>query len=76
MQDTAKTLEIYREAMYPTLAAQRINSIVEDNASPHNNDKIRESHRDHQVTRLTSSPHIPTSFPSPPIMFSHHPPHQ
>ena len=47
MQDTAKTLEIYEEALYPTLLQQGINSIVEDNASPHNNQTIRDSHRRH-----------------------------
>ena len=49
MQDTAKTLEIYEEALYPTLARLGINSIVEDNASPHNNQDIRDNHRRHQV---------------------------
>ena len=49
MQDTAKTLQIYADALYPTLARLDINSIVEDNASPHNNDKIRESHQQHGV---------------------------
>ena len=47
MQDTAKTLEIYAEALYPTLRRFNINSIVEDNASPHNNDEIRASHEAH-----------------------------
>lgn len=49
MQDTAKTLEIYEDALYPTLLQQGINSIVEDNASPHNNQSIRDSHRRHAV---------------------------
>ena len=49
MQDTAKTLEIYEEALYPALRKYGINSIVEDNASPHNNDTIRASHRRHGV---------------------------
>ena len=49
MQDTAKTLQIYTNALYPTLTRLNINSIVEDNASPHNNDAIRESHRQHGV---------------------------
>ena len=47
MQDTSKTLEIYADALYPALREQRIKHIVEDNASPHNNDAIRESHREH-----------------------------
>ena len=47
MQDTAKTLEIYRENLYPTLQRLGLNAIVEDNASPHNNQTIRDSHREH-----------------------------
>ena len=46
MQDTSKTLEIYQEALYPTLQEWGLDEIVEDNASPHNNDVIRQSHRD------------------------------
>ena len=46
MQDTEKTLEIYREALYPTLREWGLDQIVEDNASPHNNDTIRQSHID------------------------------
>ena len=49
MQDTAKTLEIYAEALYPTLTRLHLDSIVEDNASPHNNDAIRASHIAHNV---------------------------
>ena len=49
MQDTAKTLEIYEEALYPTLTRFGIDEIVEDNASPHNNNSIRDSHRNHNV---------------------------
>ena len=49
MQNTSKTLEIYEDALYPTLRQQVINSIVEDNASPHNNQAIRDSHRRHGV---------------------------
>ena len=49
MQDTAKTLEIYAEALYPTLREWGMDEIVEDNASPHNNDAIRQSHRDNNV---------------------------
>ncbi len=49
MQDTAKTLSIYREALYPTLRQFGIDEIVEDNASPHNNDAIRASHTDNNV---------------------------
>lgn len=46
MQDTSKTLEIYSEALYPTLREWGLDEIVEDNASPHNNDDIRRSHHD------------------------------
>ena len=49
MQDTAKTLEIYAKALYPTLRRLGINEIVEDNASPHNNDDIRQSHTDNHA---------------------------
>ena len=49
MQDTAKTLQIYADALYPTLTRLRINHIVEDNASPHNNDRIRQAHIDNNV---------------------------
>ena len=49
MQDTNKTLEIYERALYPCLRANGMDSIVEDNASPHNNVTIRESHRRHGV---------------------------
>ena len=49
MQDTNKTLEIYNEALYPAMTRFGIDELVEDNASPHNNDKIRQSHRDNNV---------------------------
>ena len=49
MHDTAKTLQIYRDALYPTLRRWGMRDVVEDNASPHNNDVIRESHRDNNV---------------------------
>ena len=49
MQDTAKTLEIYNTALYPTMASLHIDQLVEDNASPHNNEKIRESHHRHNI---------------------------
>ena len=49
MQDTEKTLEIYREALYPKMRQQGLDQLVEDNASPHNNDTIRASHRDHNI---------------------------
>ena len=49
MQDTQKTIEIYEEALYPTLARYGLDEIVEDNASPHNNETIRASHRAHNV---------------------------
>ena len=40
MQDTSKTLEIYNEALYPTMRRLVLRDVVEDNASPHNNDDI------------------------------------
>ena len=49
MQDTNKTLEIYNEALYPTMRRLGLDEIVEDNASPHNNDDIRASHRDNNI---------------------------
>jgi len=49
MQDTSKTLEIYNAVLYPTLAEWNMDQIVEDNASPHNNDTIRRSHDDNNV---------------------------
>lgn len=50
MQDTAKTLQIYEEALYPTMRRLGLTQLVEDNASPHNNEKIRERHRRHGVS--------------------------
>ena len=38
MQDTKKTLEIYREFLYPRMRELGLKDLVEDNASPHNND--------------------------------------
>ena len=50
MQDTTKTLEIYEDVLYPALTRLGLDSIiVEDNASPHNNEEIRNSHRRHNV---------------------------
>ena len=49
MQDTAKTLEIYREALYPTMRSNHLTQLVEDNVSPHNNQTIRDSHRANNV---------------------------
>ena len=49
MQDTAKTLEIYNEALYPTMRRLGLNDLVEDNASPHNNADIRQSHQEHNI---------------------------
>ena len=49
MQDTAKTLQIYQEALYPTLRQFGLDEIVEDNASPHNNESIRASHQANNV---------------------------
>ena len=49
MQDTKKTLSIYSNALYPTMQRYGLDEIVEDNASPHNNDQIRASHDDHHI---------------------------
>ena len=49
MQDTAKTIAIYDEALYPTLTRLGLDQVVEDNASPHNNDTIRASHTERDV---------------------------
>ena len=49
MQDTQKTLDIYEEALYPAMQDWGIDQLVEDNASPHNNNTIRESHTRHRV---------------------------
>ena len=49
MQDTVKTLEIYEEALYPTMRRAGLTQLVEDNASPHNNQTIRDSHRAHNI---------------------------
>ena len=49
MQDTAKTLEIYEQALYPTMARHGLDQLVEDNASPHNNATIRASHTAHNI---------------------------
>ena len=57
MQDTNKTLEIYEEALYPAMTKAGINQIVEGNASPHNNDTIRDSHQRHglQIVGYTAT---------------------
>lgn len=39
----------HTQALYPTLTRFGLDQIVEDNASPHNNDDIRASHRRHNV---------------------------
>ena len=58
MQDTSKTLEIYQQALYPTLRRFGMSDIVEDNASPHNNETIRQSHRDNgaRIVGYTATP--------------------
>ena len=43
-QDIDKTLQIYNDFLYPTMAANRLVHVVEDNASPHNSDRIRRRH--------------------------------
>ena len=37
------------DALYPTLVDLELDHLVEDTASPHNNDVIRQSHTDHGV---------------------------
>ena len=49
-QDCDKTLEIYREFLYPVMRRQRIKHLVEDNSSPHNSDKIRAVHQQQRIT--------------------------
>ena len=49
MQDTKKTLEIYNQALYPTMSEFGIDELVEDNVSPHNNQTIHDSHDVHNV---------------------------
>ena len=49
MQDTSKTLEIYQEALYPTMQRNHLTYLVEDNASPHNNQTIRDSHHTNNI---------------------------
>lgn len=38
-----------REALYPYLSDQSLNEIVEDNASCHNNEFIRDEHKRHGI---------------------------
>ena len=49
MQDTNKTLQIYRDFLYPRMREFGMRDLVEDNASPHNNDIIRASHKTHDI---------------------------
>ena len=49
MQDTEKTLQIYEEALYPYMREHGLRDLVEDNASPHNNQKIRDAHKAHNI---------------------------
>ena len=49
MQDTAKTLQIYNDELYPAMELLHLTDLVEDNASPHNNDAIRASHRANNI---------------------------
>ena len=49
MQDTKKTLQIYNDALYPTMQQWGLDQLVEDNASPHNNATIRQSHEDNNI---------------------------
>ena len=47
MQDTQRTLEIYKEFLYPHMRELGLKYPVDDNVSPHSNDIIRQSHKDH-----------------------------
>ena len=49
MQDTSKTLKIYEESLYPTMQRLGLDQLVENNASPHNNETVRERHRRHNI---------------------------
>ena len=49
-QDTEKTLQIYREYLYPVMRRERLKHLVEDNASPHNSQCIRDAHRAERIT--------------------------
>ena len=40
-QDIDKTLQIYEDFLYPTMTVNRLVHVVEDNASPHNSNRIR-----------------------------------
>lgn len=44
LQDAKKTLQIYRDALYPYMIEHNLTELVEDNASPHNNETIRSEH--------------------------------
>ena len=48
-QDIDKTLQIYEDFLYPTMAANRLVHLVEDNVSPHNSNRIRQRHEEHGV---------------------------
>lgn len=48
-QDIDKTLQIYEDFLYPVMRDARITHVVEDNASPHNSERVREKHREHGV---------------------------
>ena len=48
-QDIDKTLQIYNDHLYPVMRAHRLRHIVEDNASVHNSERIREKHREQGI---------------------------
>jgi len=48
-QDIDKTLEIYDRDLYPVMRANRLTRLVEDNASPHNSQRIRDAHERHGI---------------------------
>ena len=52
MQDTKKTLSIYREVLYPYMRHHHLSNLVEDNVSPHNNDTIRAEHSSNNITSV------------------------
>ncbi len=49
MQDTQKTIRIYEDSLYPFMHDHRLSWLVEDNASPHDNNTIREKHAEHDI---------------------------
>lgn len=49
-QDIDKTLQIYRDFLYPVMRRHRLTHLVEDNASPHNSERVRRMHHARGIT--------------------------